>query len=124
MKTLSAGKTDEAGPVKAGAKHVGPNQTRGDRPEGAPAGAPSVLGGSFARVQIMPAVWIVRADRPRTYQLGTTYAVFEICFEQPRATVFVLEKAIVIRNNISRLFPAAHLEPATFEQWVEQEAGE
>lgn len=76
----------------------------------------------FARVQILPDVWIVRAERPRTYQLGTTYAVFELCFEQARATVFVLDKAIEIRNNISRLFPTAHLEPATFEQWVEQEA--
>lgn len=76
---------------------------------------------SFARVQILPDTWIVRAERPRTYQMGTTYAVFEICFEHQRATVFVLEKAIEIRDNISRLFPEAKLEPATFEQWVEQE---
>jgi hypothetical protein len=121
---LPAAKPDGAVPAQAGVQQNGGSIKAQDNRAGAlSAGEAPALGSAFAFVRIMPTAWIVRAERLRVYQLGTTYAVFELCFEQPRATVFVLEKAIEIRDNCSRLFPDAKLEPATFEQWIEQEAG-
>ncbi len=71
----------------------------------------------------MPDTWVVRAEQPIDYALGRTFAVFQICLERGKAGVFVGARAREIHQGLVRLFPAAALEPATFDEWVEQQAG-
>lgn len=77
----------------------------------------------FARIQLMPSVWVVAAGRPLRYQLGTAYGLLEMAFEKEKARIFVMQSAVEICGHLARLFPDIKLEPATFEQWVEQQAG-
>ena len=76
----------------------------------------------FARLQVMPGCWVVRAEDPITYALGTTYRSFRVCLDRAHAPVFVAAKAREIQQGLARLFPASELEPATFEEWIEQQS--
>lgn len=76
----------------------------------------------FARLQVMPGCWVVRAEDPITYALGTTYRSFRVCLDRAHAPVFVAAKAREIQQGLARLFPTSELEPATFEEWIEQQS--
>lgn len=91
-------------------------------PSPPPAAPAPGTGNDFARLALLPGVWVVRAEDPFAYQLGVTFRSFRITFKKDDAPVFVASHAATLQQGLARLFPEAHLEPATFQEWIEQQA--
>jgi len=83
---------------------------------------PSAARADFARLQLDPAMWVVHAEDPFDYQFGRTYRRFHITFDRAQAPVFVSERALEIQAGLRRLFPRVALDPATFDEFIEQQA--
>lgn len=77
----------------------------------------------FARINLLPSgLWLMNAQRPRDYQLGSGFDVMAMTLTRDLARIYSADAAARIIGQCARLFPAAVAEPATFEEWVDQEA--
>jgi len=77
----------------------------------------------FARINLFAAshpLYVQRAEGLAPSLGGATYTSFDITSDQAEAKVWVGDAATGVLMHLRRLFPAAALEPASYEQWIEQ----
>lgn len=77
----------------------------------------------FARISIPDSAWIQTIGQPVVYAFGTAYSGMTFCFDKKKAKIFEAGAANEIWQNVQRLFPESKVEPCTYEEWIEQEAG-